>query len=57
MESTPQHIISMDFRPLQEINTEIVAWLFAEGTPIDKGLPLLGPAANGRAIDTASTMG
>lgn len=35
MESTPQHIISMDFRPLQEINTEIVAWLFAEGTPID----------------------
>lgn len=34
-ESAPQHIISVDFAPLKEINTEIVAWLFAEGTPID----------------------
>lgn len=34
-ENTPQHIMSVDFAPLKEINTEIVAWLFAEGTLID----------------------
>lgn len=30
-----QRTVTLDFAPLKEINTEIVAWLFAEGTPID----------------------
>lgn len=31
----PQRAVTLDFAPLKEINTEIVAWLFAEGTSID----------------------
>ena len=31
----PPRAAALDFAPLQEINTEIVAWLVAEGTPID----------------------
>ena len=31
----PQRAVTLDFAPLKEINKEIVAWLFAEGTSID----------------------
>lgn len=31
----PQQTVTLDFAPLKEINKEIVAWLFAEGTSID----------------------
>lgn len=34
-ELPPQRIISMDFTQLQQINPEVVAWIFCDGTPIN----------------------
>lgn len=34
-EQLPQRIVSMDFTGLKQINPEVVAWIYCDGTPID----------------------
>lgn len=34
-EKPKEHVISMDFTPLKEVNQDIIAWIRAEGTNID----------------------
>lgn len=34
-EEEPQRIVSMDFTGLQQINPEVIAWIYSDGTPID----------------------